>query len=156
MEVEEEGHFKTLRDFKVPSIDELLSDEALYNTGLSQANPRGEDEEVFVCCRLSLAKADAVHSSLSNEADHEVAVRASHADGFFSVRTGSQAALCAHFCEEKESPSERQTDRRETGDDGWTGNGMRVGDVRPARDLVDTARVLQGDRVAWCSPLASG
>ena len=38
----EEGRFKTLRDFKAPSIDKLVFDEALFNTGLSQADPRGE------------------------------------------------------------------------------------------------------------------
>ena len=42
MRIEEEGHIKVLRDFKVFSIDELLFDEVLYNVRLSQADPKDE------------------------------------------------------------------------------------------------------------------
>ena len=39
---EEEGHFKILRDSKALSIEKLLSDEALFNAGLNQTDPRDE------------------------------------------------------------------------------------------------------------------
>ena len=42
LEVEEEGYFKVFRDFKVPPLGKMLSEEALVNVGLSPIILEGE------------------------------------------------------------------------------------------------------------------
>ena len=50
LEAEEEDHFKILRDFKAPLINELLTDEAFFNAELSQANPRVSTIVIHLSC----------------------------------------------------------------------------------------------------------
>ena len=46
--VEEEDYFKVFRDFKTPSTNELVSNEALFNARLNQADPK----DAYYSCPL--------------------------------------------------------------------------------------------------------
>lgn len=111
-----------------------------------QTNAWGHDDKVFVVVL--------VHLVLSNETKDKVFVAARHRDRLSGVRALGQCALGRHLGKKEQTAAKRETHFAETVDDALAGNRVRVGDVRPRSNLVDTFAVLVFDRVANISKLA--
>lgn len=104
----------------------------------AQSHSRAHDDEVLVVAAVA-------HRALRNKANDEIAMGASHRDGFRAVLPPTETAGAAHLREHQEPAvvGLLARDVAQPADDALAGHGVRVRDVCPGRNVVDAGAVLQ-------------
>lgn len=113
-----------------------------------QPNTRSQDHKVLIL--LSTRRVLLVNPLHGDETKDEsfILVSPSHLNGLASVVTSSEVTLTRHLGEDEETSVERLANGGETGDDTVTRNWVRVCDVGPRSDFVNSRRVLKGYSIA--------